>query len=80
MVNRYNGKIKTFEKFLFTAKTQRSPSESFFLFNPVRGGIEQTRSGLRLNYYQQSSESFFLFVLSTERKKFFFFALFAALR
>ena len=39
--------ISVFKKvFLFTAKTQRTQRE-LLLFNPLRGGIEQSRSGLR---------------------------------
>jgi hypothetical protein len=67
-----------FEKgLLFTAKAPRSQRE-LLLINPVRGWIDQKKSGLRPNY-PQGSESFFLSVLSTERKNFSPLAFFAAL-
>jgi hypothetical protein len=38
----------------FTAEPQSRPRESL-LFNPVRGGIEQTISGLRQNKFPKDS-------------------------
>jgi hypothetical protein len=42
---------------LFTAKPQRS-QRGLVLFNPMRGGIGQTSSGLRPNNYPQGSECY----------------------
>jgi hypothetical protein len=50
--------LRLFEKKVFpTAKSQRTQRE-LFLFNPVRGGIEQTNPGLRPNNYPEGSEGY----------------------